>query len=416
MLVCVADVGPSDVTLDEATRLIVKVGTEARAYGASAPRVGDYLARLAGRFGLRAGSLAWPHHMLFVLQDPTDGSQRVDVERLASPGVALDKLARVGAVVDSVVGRSISTEQAVGQLDDIAHAPPPWGRASIALSYGVIGLGIAVLLNGSWLDAALGAGLAVVVYGLVLLSGRFGSRWASWLPMLTAFVPAAVATIVRHWHPQVSGLVVTVAAVAILLPGYSVSVGIGELVEGHVISGWTNLLSGLVYLAQQVLGAWLGTVVVLSFLDAPPAPAVVPIPDAWLWLFMPLLIAGLCVVFQTSKRDFLWASVSCALAYATSLVADNLWNDDLGTLSAAATTAVFANLWAARTRRPTSIVLVPALVVLVSGSLGFQGLAAIAEGQTAVGVQQVVQMLAVAVMITAGLFIGNTIVRPRITL
>jgi uncharacterized membrane protein YjjP (DUF1212 family) len=416
MLVCVADVGPSNVTLDEATRLIVKVGTEARAYGASAPRVGDYLARLAGKFGMRAGSLAWPHHMLFVLQDPTDGSQRVDVERLASTGVALDKLARVGAVVDSVVAGSISTQQAVGELDDIAAAPPPWGRASIAASYAAIGLGLAVLLNGSWLDAALGAALAVVVYGMVLLSSRFGSRWASWLPMLTAFVPAAVATIVRHWHPEVSGLIVTIAAVAILLPGYSVSVGIGELVEGHVISGWTNLLSGLVYLAQQVLGAWLGTVVVLSFLEAPPAPAAVPVPDAWLWLFMPLLIAGLCVVFQTARRDFLWASVSCALAYATSLVADDLWNDDLGTLTAAAVTAVFANLWAARTRRPTSIVLVPALVVLVSGSLGFQGLAAIAEGQTAVGAQQVVQMLVVAVMITAGLFIGNTIVRPRITL
>jgi uncharacterized membrane protein YjjB (DUF3815 family) len=77
---------------------------------------------------------------------------------------------------------------------------------------------------------------------------------------------------------------------------------------------------------------------------------------------------------------------------------------------------VFSNVWAARTRRPTSIVLLPAIVVLVSGSVGFQGLAAIAEGETTIGAQQLLQMFIVAVMLTAGLLVGNTIVRPRNTL
>jgi uncharacterized membrane protein YjjP (DUF1212 family) len=412
----VSDAESTDVPLDDATRFIVRVGTEARTYGASAPRVGDYLARLAETFGLRAGTLTWPNHMLFVVEDRRRRRQQVDVERLSSTGVALDKLARVGAVVDAVVHGDASTEQAVEELDDIAHAPPPWGRSVVGVSYAVIGLGIAVLLDGTWLDVALGAVLAVAVYAMVLASDRFDARWAGWLPLLTAFVPAATATAVRQSSPQVSALVVTIAAVAILLPGYAVSVGIGELVEDHVIAGWTNLLSGLVYLTKQVLGAWLGAAVVLSFVDPPPAPATTPLPDAWLWLFMPLLIAGLCAVFQTSRRDFVWASISCGLAYVTSLIAEHLLNDNLGILIAAAVTAVFANLWARRKRRPTSIVLLPAIVVLVSGSVGFQGLAAIAQGETTVGAQQLVQMFVVAVMLTAGILVGNTIVRPRTTL
>jgi uncharacterized membrane protein YjjB (DUF3815 family) len=338
------------------------------------------------------------------------------VEHLPSTGVALDKLARLGGVVDAVVGGDMAPDRAVVELDDIANARAPWGRPAIAASYAVIAVGIAILVDGSWLDAALGAGLALVVYAMVLASGRLDARWSGWLPLASAFVPAAVATLVRHWNPQVGALVVTLSAIAVLLPGYAVSIGIGELVEDHIIAGWTNLLSGLVYLSKQVVGAWMGVAVVVALLDPPAAPAATPVPDAWLWLFMPLLIAGLCVVFQTSRQDFLWASISCALAYGASLVAEEVLSPNVGMLIAAVVTAVFANAWAARTRRPTSIVLVPAVVVLVSGSVGFQGLAKIAEGETAVGAQQFVQMFVVAVMITAGLLIGNTIVRPRNTL
>lgn len=416
MLGSVATDGPTDAPLDEATHFLVRVGTDARKYGASAPRAADYVARLAKSFGLSAGTLDWPNHMLFVIEDRRHHDQQVSLQRMPATGVALDKLAKVGTVVDSVVDGQTSPRQATAELDDIDRAPPPWGRVPVAVSYALIGLGLAVLLNGSWIDAALGAVLAVVVYGMILASQQIGSRWTRWLPLLSAFVPAAVATASRIWFPEVSALVVTISAVAVLLPGYAVSVGIGELVEDHIISGWTNLLNGLVYLAEQVLGAWLGVAIMVWLVNPPPATKSMPVPDSWLWIFMPLLVVGLCVVFQTSRQDFVWASVSCGLAYATSLVAENLWNSNLGTLSAAAITAMFSNVWAARTRRPTSIVLVPAIIVLVSGSVGFRGLAALAEGRTTHGVEQLLEMFIVAVMVTAGLLVGNTIVRPRTTL
>jgi uncharacterized membrane protein YjjB (DUF3815 family) len=77
---------------------------------------------------------------------------------------------------------------------------------------------------------------------------------------------------------------------------------------------------------------------------------------------------------------------------------------------------VFANVWARTTKRPTSIVLLPAIVLLVSGSIGFRGLTAMAAGQMATGEQQVLQMFVVALTIAAGLLVGNTIAKPRVTL
>lgn len=84
----------------------------------------------------------------------------------------------------------------------------------------------------------------------------------------------------------------------------------------------------------------------------------------------------------------------------------------IGTIIAAA----FSNLWSRWTNRPTSIVLIPAIVLLVSGSIGFRGLASLAEGQLVLGSQEFFQMFVVALTIAAGLLIGNTLFRPKIAL
>jgi uncharacterized membrane protein YjjB (DUF3815 family) len=81
----------------------------------------------------------------------------------------------------------------------------------------------------------------------------------------------------------------------------------------------------------------------------------------------------------------------------------------LGTIVA----VVVANVWARKTGRPTSIVLIPAIVMLVSGSIGFRGLASMAQGDITLGVQQFFQMFIVAMTILVGIMIGYTVVRSE---
>jgi uncharacterized membrane protein YjjB (DUF3815 family) len=88
-------------------------------------------------------------------------------------------------------------------------------------------------------------------------------------------------------------------------------------------------------------------------------------------------------------------------------------DSNLGNLLGTIIAVVLANLWSRKTGRPTSIVLIPAIVMLVSGTIGFRGLAAMAEGELLLGVQQFLQMFIVAITILAGILIGFTIVRPE---
>ena len=280
----------------------------------------------------------------------------------------------------------------------------------------MIGLGVPLILGAGWPDAWVAMVLSAVVYGIVLLSGQRGDRAVFWMPLTTAFLAAVLATLAKIWLPELNLVLVVLAAVAVLLPGYTISVGIIELTAQYVVSGAATLINGLVYVAMQVAGGWLGVMVISHLIAVPTAAGAAPVTGLWLWGMVALVNLGLCIVFQTSHRDFLWAFLVCMLAYVGTYAGSVLVGGNFGSLLGAIIAAALSNMWSRWTNRPTSIVLTPAIVLLVSGSIGFRGLASLAGGQLALGAQELMQMFVVALTIAAGLLIGNTLFRPKITL
>ena len=405
-----------DVAFDEACRFIIKLGEAAHGYGSTAERLEVFLSRLTTAFGCRGVFRSTPTEIVFAFQEDDDHPQRTHLATLPGSGLDLDKLARVGELVDAVVAGQVSIAEGTARLDEIKTVPHPWGTIANAASYAFCGAGFAILMSGGWWDVLFATLFSLVVFGMVVLAGRFGERTAEWLPLSTAVVAGALTAGTKILLPELNLVLVTLCSILILIPGYPVSVGIVELVSNHVVSGMANLMSGLVYLAKQFAGAWLGVGLVSLAWKIPQADAGAPVDPVWLWLAIPLLIVALCVAFQTALRDFVWAALVCAGAYGGIVLGSALAGGNLGNLFGTIVAVVAANLWAGRTKRPTSIALLPAIVLLVSGSIGFRGLAAIAAGQVATGEQQLLQMFVVALTIAAGLLVGNTISRPKVTL
>ncbi len=131
------------------------------------------------------------------------------------------------------------------RLDSISKTPPQWGVLASALGYALCGAGLAVLFSLTWWDVLFATLLSLVVYGMVWFSGRSGPIWAEWLPLSSAFVAGVLAATARMWVPELNVVMVIVAAVAVLLPGYTISQGLIELVGKHVTSGSANLMSGI---------------------------------------------------------------------------------------------------------------------------------------------------------------------------
>ena len=410
------DSSGAKVPFEDAWQFILRVGAAAHKYGSTSTRLEAFLGFLSRRLGYPGVFRSTPSEIVFAMREDPESPQRVEIMATPAPDVDLDKLARLGDLLSEMKAGTLSLADASGRLDDIDGAPPPWGKLASLLGYVLVGLGLAPLLGGGWSDAVAAAVLSMLVYGMVLLSGRLGAVATEWLPLTTAYLVGFLATLARTWIPDLNVVLVILSAVAVLLPGYTVSLGAGELVGGHVVSGMANLMSGLITLAKQVAGAWLGIVTAGLLVSGAASQPATPVGQFWVQLLFLLLLVGLCLAFQVSRRDLPWAVLVCGIAYLGILAGSSLLDSNLGNLVGTILAVVVANLWARRTERPTSIVLIPAIVMLVSGTIGFRGLASMAGGEVLLGAQQFLQMFVVALTIVVGIMIGYTIVRPQPTL
>lgn len=407
-----------DRQFDAACRFILKLGMTAHGYGSTAMRLESYLTQVTTALGYRGEFRSTPTEIICALQQQDDFWPRMQFVSVSGSGFDNAKMARVGQLVEQVVVGNFSLAEATDRLDAIDQISNPYSNWAIAISYGLVGAGFAVILNGGWWDVGVATLLSLIVFGLVFWAGRQSETIARWLPLVSAFVAGVMATLLHVGLPDLSPVIVTLSAIIVLIPGFPISVGLAELANNHVVSGMANLMNGLVYLAQQVMGAWLGFAAAGLFW---PALATAPtsshaISAHWIWLFLPLLLIGLCTIFQTLRHDFPWTIACCILSYFGVLLGSALVDDNFGTFCGAFVAGIYANLWASHTGRPTSIPLLPAIMVLVSGSIGFRGLIAAASGQGISGWTEFLAMFVIAIAITGGLLVANTIIPPKATL
>ena len=127
--------------------------------------------------------------------------------------------------------------------------------------------------------------------------------------------------------------------------------------------------------------------------------------------------APLSLAVWARIRDVPWILLSTSIAFTTVKLTGFYLGPPAATWSAALAVGLFSNLFARLRNRPVAIMLMPGLLLLVPGSLGFFGLSEIMVNDDLVnGMKIVSTMMFVAVSIVAGLLISNAlfpIERPK---
>lgn len=396
--------------LQDASAFLMRLGRVLHAQGTSALRLEEALGGCAARLGLRAQLFSTPTSLFIALGD--DRVAQTHMVRVNPGEVNLSKLVELDALIDAIGQGTVSLRQGFERLDQVASAPAPYPAWLAPVAFGVSSASAACFFRGNALDVGLSAALGLCLGALTLWMDR-GTATRRIYPALASCLAASVALALGN-HLAVSPGVMTVSALIVLVPGLTLTVAMSELATAHLMSGTARFASAAVTFLQMGLGVGLGRELVVRLLGSTPVVASgAPLPgfaDLAALAIAPLAFA---VLFRARRRDIPLIALTSVLGFLGARAGAHLLGPELGAFVGAFVVAAISN-WLARVlKRPASVTLVPGIMLLVPGSIGFRSLSSFLERDVLTGTEGVFRMFLVAATLVGGLLMANAVFPPR---
>jgi uncharacterized membrane protein YjjP (DUF1212 family) len=389
---------------------IVELGTALHRYGTPAHRLEAALSSMAATLDLEAQILTTPTSIMVGFGGP--GNQRTALIRVEPGAHNLEKLAAVDMLAEQVASRDITPEAAVVELHRIKEARNCVGPVWTTLAFPVVSAASVCFLGGSLADllVAAGAGLTIGLLGLFIPRTTAGGRIFELLAAMLAggFAHSSAAL---HWGTTYD--IVLLASLITLVPGLALTVGMTEIATRNLVSGNARLTASGVVFLEIIFGVALAEQVLTALIGAPPQMVTQSLPT---WTEYPALLAaclGVAALFKAHPRAFpIIAITAIAAFYSARLGAAHL-SAELGACVGGFVAAAIANGYARLRGRSAMVPLVPGLILLVPGSLGFRSLNSLWEQDAVGGIDGAFKMVLVAISLVAGILVANAVVLPR---
>ncbi|MFC1960686.1 threonine/serine exporter family protein [Chloroflexota bacterium] len=404
----------SNEEFEVATHFIIRLVLMAYSYGVSTTRLEAYLIQLLNNLGIEGEFSFAPPHVNFVFKRPQESQQQYLFIRLPAVSYNLTKLSLLGSLLNQFEQGKITVTEVASRLDACETLPTPYKTSVVALGYALCGAGIAVLLAATWRDVFFSAMLSLVVFMVTLSAGH--SEWLSSRLNLTAALTASLlANGIAILFPGSNAFTVTLCAVIVLIPGLSLTLGVAELAGKNILSGVNRLLDGIIITLALFIGSVVGTSIIEAIWSVPPPASVIQPAIGLIWIFVVLLMIGLCFIFQVRHQDIFWVIVAGSLAYACVLLGQS-FGDWQGSFLGALALGVYTSFFTLKLKRPGSVVMLPGIMILVPGIAAYFGVSTL-QTSGIFGVLPAVWGVFVQIAaIIAGLYVAASIVPQKATL
>ena len=342
-----------------------------------------------------------------------ESRQHTHLLRVEPGEVNLGKLAALEQISREVASGRESPEQGMADIRRIVGAPSPYGPALVTLSHGVLSGAVCQFLGGGWREILVAAVLGLGLGLFAVVAARHARVGRVFEPLAAFLVSAAAIGLARLVGP-ISIFVATLAGLIVLMPGLLLTTAITELATRHLASGTLRLSSAFMTLLGIIFGVALGSRLGMALFGSPviAEPGFVP---AWAAVVAILLAsASSVVILRADPRDAPWIIAAGVLGVAAGRLGARELGLELGMFVAAFTVALASSAFERWRQRPAPVVLVPGILLLVPGSIGYRSMTALMERNTVAGIDTAFTMILTAMSLVAGLLIAGVLApEPR---
>jgi uncharacterized membrane protein YjjP (DUF1212 family) len=386
--------------------LIVEFARSLHTSGAPAYELEHRMEQAAQTLGVPAHFFSTPTSLFVTFERESDSTRLI---RVWPSETNLAKLASLYELYSEIETGSLNVTQAWAELEKIEATNYDYGEVVNVLCYGIVGAGVAIFLGGNQ-TVIIAAGIISLAVG-ILVRGFERLNLAGHLTNVGAgFLATILANVTQYFFPSGNVEMTLLAGLVILLPGLQITVAVNELATQNLASGTARIAGAMTTFLTMIFGVVMGYGMADWLMNLPPSNEFQPLGIEWSIAALLPIALTFCVLFRSRIQDVSWILLSTTVAFATVKIAGVYLGPMAATWTAALAVGLFSNLFARYRNRPAAIMLMPGLLLLVPGSLGFFGLSQIMiNDDMAGGIKVVSTMMLIAVSIVAGLLIANAV-------
>lgn len=388
---------------------VTQLARELHRAGVASDQLERTITAISGVLGLQIEIFALPTNVTIAIGPRY--AQQIVMLRMSPGRVNLRKLALLNDIFDELQSGAIDLPTAVSQLreiDERCPAPPVFMNI---LALASVAIGVAVLLGGG-IHELIVAALIGATTGVLSFFTTRNAVMDRLFEVFAAFIATLIVAAYTHFVHPANLYISIVAGVVVLLPGYSLTLALHELANQDLIAGTARLGRVFAILLELGCGAFLGFAVAgagfMNAADVQPHPV-----GRVFWVAaVALLSFGLSIDLDARFRDFAWVFLASIVALGTSFAFGKVPGaHQVAPFLASLICGLVANGGARFLRVPQPVLLVPALHVLVPGSLTYESVLWVASTKNYTDAATLaINALVVAILIVAGLLLSQLIV------
>jgi uncharacterized membrane protein YjjP (DUF1212 family) len=388
-----------------AVGFVLRLARALHAYGYSAARLEDILAATADRLGLAGHRFFSMPTQIMAAFGPED-RQRTHLLRVEPGEVNLGKVAALEQVSLEVAQGRASPEEGMRRIERIVEAPSPYGPAIVTLAHGVLSGAVCQFLGGGWREIVVATVLGLGL-GLLAIYAASHARVSRVFESLAAFLVSTAAIGLARLVGPMSVFVATLAGLIVLMPGLLLTTAITELATRHLASGTLRMGSAFMTLLGIVFGVALGTRVGVMLFGEPASALPSTLPAVVPYVAVVLAAASSVVILRADLRDAPWIVAAGVLGVLAGRFGAAKLGLELGMFVASFGVAMASAAYERWRNRPAPVVLVPGILLLVPGSIGYVSMSSLMQRNTVAGIDTAFTMVLSAVSLVAGLLIAS---------
>lgn len=398
---------------------IMKIGKMLHSYGASSDRIEAALYLVSYKLKIKSHFFCVPTGLFGSFREMS-GDEVEDeftrLTRLEPGGVNLSKYYYVDKTIDLVVDGSISPQEGEKRLNQIEEAPLLYNKLLESISLSFIVACFVVILKGSLLDILVSVPLGFLS-SLLIQSSKY-TNYKRIHEVFTPFIMGMIIYGLSFFIKDINVKLLILSSIIYLVPGLDLTTSLNELASLNLTSGTGRFMGALMSLLKLSFGMYSASYMAPLIFNLPPNEThLATLHPLWLQVLSIVLISlSFVVVFQARIKDAYLIVLVSLLSYFSSFYFKQFFSDVFSPFLAGCVVALSCNIIARTLKRPTLILILPSIILLVPGTVGFQGLSFMHEQNYLNGIEVVFKAISIAASLVAGLFVGNVLIKPKRTL